>query len=101
MLSEHERAVVENCLHRFGTAALQFEAQIAALEEAASSCRRRRERRAESPRIADVVGQLAALERAAQDACSGQEVAIPAEILPETISALVGHYPFSNLDLAP
>jgi hypothetical protein len=101
MLSVDERAAVQDCLHRIGTAASKVEARTAALEEAASSCRRRCERRAESPRIADVVGQLAALERAAKAACSGKEIAIPTEILPETIGALVGNYPFSNLDLAP
>jgi hypothetical protein len=100
MLSEYERAAVENCLLRIGAAALQIEAQISALEEVALSYRRRLERRSESPRIADVVSQLADLERAAQDACSGEKIAILTEIFPETISALVGHYPFSDLDLA-
>jgi hypothetical protein len=101
MLSVDERAAIQDCLHGIGTAASEVEAQTAALEEAASSCRRRRERGAESPRIAVVVGQLAALERAAKAARSGKKIAIPTDILPETINALVGHYPFSNLDLAP
>jgi hypothetical protein len=96
-----ERAAVESCLHRLGIHGLQMESKIDALETVTGYYRRRRKRQAASPRIAEVVGQLAVLELAAELACSGQNITLPAEIFIETFHALIGLYPFSNLDLAP
>ena len=95
-----ERATIGRCLRRLGVDASGFESRLDALHTVACSYQRRRDLRAKSPRIAAVLRQLAALDRLAERACAGEGIAVPAEIFPETIGALVGRYPFSDLELA-
>lgn len=101
MPSNDDGGELERLLDRIGVPAEQIQIKIVELEEATLSYRWRCERRANSPRISAVVSQLGALADAAQQVCSGHEVSIPDEILPGTFDALVGRYPFSDVDVAP
>jgi hypothetical protein len=100
-MTAQERADIERCLRRLGLSPGAMDRVVGSLAEAARVYRCRCGQRARSPRIAMVVEQLEELERAAERACSRGDFVLPAKILPETIDALVGRYPFSNLDLAP
>lgn len=100
MLAE-DRAELVRLLLRSGCPANEITPRLEALEAAALSFRRRSARRAGSARIAEVVSQLSALvETARQARCTGK-ASLPERIYPETFEALVGHYPFSNIDVAP
>ncbi|OKO86826.1 hypothetical protein [Bradyrhizobium sp. AS23.2] len=100
MWSDDDRGELERLLHRIGIPADQIEIKIVELEEAKLSFRCRCERRANSPQISAVVSQLGALADAAERVCSGHKASIPDQILSETYDALVGRYPFSNVDMA-
>src|SRR5437899_2347612 len=101
MLSEENRAELRILLRRLGGTDIAIESQIGGLEEAVSSFHDRTERHARSRRIGEVVMQLSALVDAARQGTRAGRASIPAEIFPETFSALLGRYPFSNVDLAP
>ncbi len=100
-MTAQERADIERCLRRLSLSPRAMDRVFASLEEATRIYRGRRKQQARSPRIAMVVEQLEELKSAAERAGSGDDFALPAKILPETMDALVGRYPFSNLDLAP
>lgn len=101
MLAEEDRAEVQRLLRRVRRPAIGIAVQLEALEQAASSFRHRSARRRASARIAQVISQLSALVAAAHQAARTGAGSIPSEILPETFEALVGRYPFSNVDMAP
>ncbi|MBR1174288.1 hypothetical protein JQ617_10015 [Bradyrhizobium sp. KB893862 SZCCT0404] len=100
MLAEEDRAELEMLLRQVGPA-IDVAVQLEALDEAASSFRCRNVRRKASARIGEVIAQLSALVAAAHQAARTGAGSIPSEILPETFDALIGHYPFSNMDMAP
>lgn len=101
MLAEEDRAELERLLRQVRHPAIDVAVQLEALEQAASSFRHRSARRRASARIGEVISQLSALLDAARQAARTESASIPSEILPETFEALVGRYPFSNVDVAP
>ncbi|MDN4986720.1 hypothetical protein QY049_26525 [Bradyrhizobium sp. WYCCWR 13022] len=101
MLAEEDRTEVQRLLRRVRRPTVDVAVQVHVLEQAASSFRRRSARRRSSARIGEVILQLSALVNAAHQAARTGACSIPSEILPETFDALVGRYPFSNVDMAP
>lgn len=101
MLAEEDRAEVRRLLRGMRHPAVDLAGTLDALEQAASSFRRRSALRGASARIGDVISQLSALVDTAHLAARTGSGSIPPEILPETFEALVGRYPYSNVDVAP
>ena len=98
MLAKQDRAEVQRLLRRVRHPAINLAVQLEALEQTASSFRDRSEFFGSYP------GGDLALVRAPGPGMSGDLHRVglhPSEILPETFKALVGRYPFSNVEMAP
>jgi hypothetical protein len=95
-----DRSDIKACVARFRIKERDVDGVVDRLIEISLAYQRRTVERLQSPLISDVLRELSVLEHEAKCAIAGKPINLP-QIMPETVAALAGLYPFSACDLAP